>query len=531
MSKFSDAPISRKLTLSFIGMSVSAVLLASIVFLAYDWITQRQAMVDDLASLSAVIGNNSTAALTFNDPNTATEVLGALRARPQIQIACIYLSSEASNRSFASYHQNAVELECPPRPDTTELIFTTQHMSYSIPVMLDEEVIGSLYIRKDLSELWDKVTLHLEVVLGVILASLGLSLFIASLLQRGLTKPIISLANTAQNIAESKNYSLRAISSGKDEVGQLILHFNSMLAEIEDRDDEVVQAREELQAQVEQTTQAYNQQQITMQRLIETQKQLVQTEKMASLGGLVAGVAHEINTPVGVGVTAASTLLTRSKELEKQYKAQELTATALSQYVAMAVQSSGIILKNLSNAAELIHSFKQVAVDQTSSERREFNLAEYIDEVLLSLRPKLKTTHHNIEVECPPDIELYSYPGAISQILTNFIMNSLIHGFEGKNDGHINIKVERVSNEIHLHYADDGTGIAEEYKKKIFDPFFTTKRGSGGSGLGLHVVYNLVTHTLNGQIAMESEAGKGISYNIVFPMQEGLSHGNRASNE
>jgi signal transduction histidine kinase len=253
-----------------------------------------------------------------------------------------------------------------------------------------------------------------------------------------------------------------------------------------------------------------------MQRLQDTQEQLVQSEKMASLGGLVAGVAHEINTPIGVAFTAASTLQSRSQELKTAYSSGNIKRSMLDKYVNQADEIGEMIAKNLSRAAELIQSFKQVAVDQTSSERREFHLHEYIQETLLSLRPRLKKLPYQIHVECPDNIVLDGYPGALSQILTNLVMNSVVHAFEGRDQGQIEIRAQAHEHMVHLSYSDDGVGMSADARKRIFDPFFTTRRGQGGSGLGMHIVYNLVTRSLGGSIRLPPSE-TGVAFDIRFP--------------
>lgn len=272
-----------------------------------------------------------------------------------------------------------------------------------------------------------------------------------------------------------------------------------------------------LERQVTETARSNRELEVAMEKLRDAQTQLVQAEKMASLGALVAGIAHEINTPVGVGVTAASTLQTRATELRQQYEQDALRKSDLERFVTLADESTRIILRNLQRAADLIHSFKQVAVDQSSGERRRFALKAYLDEILLSLRPRLKKTEHTVEVDCPPDLVLDSHPGAIAQIVTNFVTNSLLHGFEGRAQGHIRIAVRREAGRVTLQYGDNGRGISAEHLPRIFDPFFTTKRGVGGSGLGLHIVYNLVTQLLGGTIHVVSEPGTGATFTIVLP--------------
>ncbi|MBA3009332.1 MAG: response regulator [Proteobacteria bacterium] len=256
----------------------------------------------------------------------------------------------------------------------------------------------------------------------------------------------------------------------------------------------------------------------SLETLEQARDQLVQAEKMAALGELVAGVAHEINTPVGVGVTAASFLDAKTREFHALYKAGELKRSELENYLNIVQEVSSSILINMERAAELISSFKQVAVDQSSENRRSFNLKEYMDEVLLSLRPRYKKTGHVIQISCEPDIELNSFPGAFSQILSNLIMNSLIHGFEGVENGTIEIGVTRQGGQVVFVYRDNGRGMTENQKERLFDPFFTTMRGKGGTGLGMSIVFNLVTQTLRGSIHLESHVGKGVTFTIRFPV-------------
>jgi len=256
---------------------------------------------------------------------------------------------------------------------------------------------------------------------------------------------------------------------------------------------------------------------ISLDTLERARDQLVQSEKMAALGELVAGVAHEINTPVGVGVTAASFLDAKTREFSTLYESGELKRSELETYLKTVQEVSNSILINMERAAELISSFKQVAVDQSSEKQRRFNLKEYIDEVLLSLRPRYKKTAHSICVNCPLDVEINSYPGAFSQILNNLIMNSLIHGFQDKEEGEIRIEICFDDGELIFIYKDNGCGMDEARKEKAFDPFFTTRRGKGGTGLGMSIVFNLVTQTLKGRVWLDSAPGQGMCLTMTFP--------------
>ncbi len=278
---------------------------------------------------------------------------------------------------------------------------------------------------------------------------------------------------------------------------------------------------DELEHRVEERTRALRlsnrELQFTLDELKLTQKQLVESEKMAALGGLVAGIAHEINTPLGIGVTAASHLEDETRKLIKLVDQGQMTRAALEGYQSDALDSARLILANLRRAGQLIKSFKQVAVDQSSEQAREIDLKIYLEEILVSLGPALKKTSHKISVKCPEDLRLLTYPGAISQIVVNLVMNSLIHAFDGVENGEIRIECEGYDEEWLLLYRDNGVGMREDVRQRVFDPFFTTKRGQGGSGLGLHVVYNLVTQLLHGSLDCISEPGKGVEFQIQLP--------------
>lgn len=251
-----------------------------------------------------------------------------------------------------------------------------------------------------------------------------------------------------------------------------------------------------------------------------TEQQLVQSEKMAALGDLVAGVAHEINTPLGIGVTGISYLNDATNAFKKRFTAGEATKTDLEKFLEDCEEACQVTLSNLNRAAKLVAGFKQIAVDQSSDEKRIFNIKQYIDEILFSLYPRIKKTRHTVNVNVPEDLEINSYPGAFSQILTNLVINSLLHGFEGIQAGQITITVKEEDHSIILWYEDNGKGMTKELQKRIFDPFFTTKRGSGGTGLGMHLVFNLVNKKLNGEISCTSTVGEGTAFTITVPLDD-----------
>jgi signal transduction histidine kinase len=257
-----------------------------------------------------------------------------------------------------------------------------------------------------------------------------------------------------------------------------------------------------------------------LHQLQEAQSELVRQEKLASLGRLVAGVAHEINTPLGICVTATSHLVEELRLTRQDLSDGALDEDGLNAFFGTIDQSLKIMTTNTQRAAALVRSFKQVAVDQSSDNIRHFNLRKYLDEVLLSLQPKLKGKPIEVNVECPADIHLESFPGAVSQIVTNMVVNSLVHGFEEGKSGTIRIAGKLEGDHVVFDYSDDGIGMDSATLQQLFDPFFTTKRGSGGSGLGAHILYNLVTGPLGGTVKVVSSPGMGLHYHLRFPRDQ-----------
>jgi len=256
----------------------------------------------------------------------------------------------------------------------------------------------------------------------------------------------------------------------------------------------------------------------SLKKLEETQNILIESEKMASLGSLVSGIAHEINTPLGVGLTGISQIDHELKKLESNYKEDKLTEEALKDYMNIMKKLVQTIRDRLSNAVTLVKSFKHISVDQHAEDQREFNLKQYVDSIIFSFQAPLKAKQIKVINSIDEHIVLNSYPGIFSQIFSNLILNSIKHGFEaGKDeeDNVIHISME-FTDQFILNYQDNGTGISIENEKKIFDPFFTTKRGQGGSGLGLHIIYNLITQQLGGTLKLMKVSPHGLGFSITL---------------
>lgn len=255
-----------------------------------------------------------------------------------------------------------------------------------------------------------------------------------------------------------------------------------------------------------------------LENLKVAQTELVRSEKLASLGSLVAGIAHELNTPIGTGVTVTSTLQEMHQTFIKQLEANQVKKSTLDNYLQSVHQATVLLNRNLSQARELVASFKQVAVDQTSAQRRPFELGEVLEEIIATLQPTLRKGGHHLEFIRPETIEMDSFPGPLGQIITNLVNNAVIHGFELQENGVIHLECTPLPNQwVQISVRDNGHGISPQNIQRIYDPFFTTKLGKGGSGLGLHIVYTIVTRVMGGRIEVASQKGHGCRFDIYLP--------------
>jgi len=290
------------------------------------------------------------------------------------------------------------------------------------------------------------------------------------------------------------------------------------LSELKKTQEELEETNRNLESKVAERTRELTEANRTLsetyEKMMAMQGYLIQQEKMAALGNLVAGVAHEINTPIGVGITAASHLMDMARELAGLMKRKEADSNALAAYLEDFEQAAGIIMRNLNRAGKLVKSFKQVSSDQSGEQRRLFDVQAYFEEILTSLSPMLKKSKVKVSVHCEKNLEMDGYPGSFAQIITNLISNSVTHAYEDHQPGLIDIRISKEAEMIRVLYRDDGKGISKEDLPRIFDPFFTTNRGAGGTGLGLSIVFNLVSQQFGGTIQCESAPGAGTTFDI-----------------
>lgn len=390
------------------------------------------------------------------------------------------------------------------------VIYAVDNIDSEVSSFIRSNIIINLFINVIIS-------LLIFILLGRIIKPIKVLTSVSKDISSGDLKRSIDI-HTRDEIGELANSFIKMRDSINQKIDQLHIEIDERKKaekSLETANIKITESRDHLEELVDIRTKELKN---SLYDLKNTQNKLIESEKLSSLGGLVAGVAHEINTPVGIGVTAASHLESEAKEIKALYEREEMTKKIFYNFLNVAVESSAIILSNMKKAANQIRSFKQVAVDQSCEEIRTFNLSEYIDEILFSIHSKFKHTNFKIEVICNRDIEVVSYPGALSQVITNLLLNSLQHGFDECSEGTIYISVKNERQNIKVIYEDTGKGISDENIKKIFEPFFTTKRGQGGSGLGMNIVYNLVVQTLKGSITCSNRDSGGIKFEVNFPI-------------
>ena len=255
-----------------------------------------------------------------------------------------------------------------------------------------------------------------------------------------------------------------------------------------------------------------------LRNLKETQNSLIEAEKLAALGRLVAGVAHEVNNPVGISLTVASSFERKTAQFAAEVERGNLRRSSLNEFLETSRDASTQLVANLNRAAELVQSFKQVAADRNYSDKRVFDLADLTEQVVMSLKPGVRKQNLSLSVDCKPNLTMNSFPGPYGQVLTNLFFNSVAHAFPNGNAGSVDIKVQDAGDEhVEILFEDNGCGMTHDVRRRAFDPFFTTRRDQGGTGLGLHIVYNIVTNRLGGRISLASEPGEGTRIRIVLP--------------
>jgi signal transduction histidine kinase len=391
----------------------------------------------------------------------------------------------------------------------TELLRNTIDASQADAIgVIDELSVKMRQREQKAQETFDRTLSNISSrVLSIAVIFLGIILSAGVLIALSIRLPLHQIM-AAMHAITSGDYD-RAVqgTTAKDEVG-------AMARAVEVFRENAIAKRkteDELRASKEKAESA-------LLELNTAQQNLIDAERLAALGGLVAGVAHEVNNPIGISLTVASSFARRAEMFEAELRTEPLRRSKLDEFVKISRDASQQLVANLHRAGELIQSFKQVAVDRSHAERRQFGLGEATDQIVASLRPVLRKAAITLSVDVPEGLMIDGYPGSYGQILTNLFLNAANHAFADGRSGAISISARaRGSDDVEIIFADNGAGMTPDVQRQAFDPFFTTRRNEGGTGLGLHIVYNLVTQQLGGRMMLESRLGQGTTFRIIMP--------------
>lgn len=402
------------------------------------------------------------------------------------------------------------------------------------PIVYNGKSVGKLQVYANYQDIYNRLWQQA----GFILTSEFIKIFIVAffiiiIVNKLITNHLFQITRYAQQLA-SHNLDEKLVLTNRpaveDELDYLVNAINNMrvklqndIVKLEDAENALLTLNGELEVKVHDRTakveESNKQLQQSLDDLTLAKDQLVQSEKMASLGQLVAGVAHEVNTPLGICVTSISALKEKVDSLKSAIDSQDLTKSYLTDTLNLLSEYEQIIERSLNKSVELIRSFKSVAVEQHTDPEVNINLHQHIYDVVNTVKVLFKYKKYHIHVEVDKDFNLITYPSAWNQIITNFLMNSHIHGFEDSQEGEISLVFTHSDGYLTLVYCDNGKGIPEDFKKRIFDPFVTTKRGQGGSGLGLNIVFNLVNAKLGGTItSLDTE--QGVKFEVSVPIEQ-----------
>ncbi|MCK5877994.1 MAG: hypothetical protein KAG43_10185 [Candidatus Marithrix sp.] len=514
LKKFWTKSIGRQLMLGIV--LVHAVLMSIFVI---DLVGREKTFLIDLSQKQAIglaqtLATNGSSWVLSQDFIGMEEVINSQSSFPDIKYA-LFLDTKLKVLAFTDSKKvgkylddNISKTLLKAKAKTHLLLDNFGYIDVAAPIMANNQHIGWARVGISRKGITNNIKHVTQKGIFYTLFAIVIGVIFAWFMSRSLTVDIRKLVSSANKLeaGESINFTLNR----EDELGQMADNFQSLNETLDDK----------VKTRTRQVTEANNKLEQTINELKKTQNELIDSEKMASLGRLVAGFAHELNTPLGVAIGSASMLQIKSKQVNELVKEEEVDVDELMSALETIDKGSELALSNLKRAANLVTSFKRTAIDQTSDELQSFYIHQVMNDIITTLNSKFKKTDISIQVNCPDDIKIKSLPGALEQILTNLLMNSYTHGFnEGKTSGTIQLKVQPDREQLHLEYSDNGKGVAPENLVKIFEPFFTTNRSGGGSGLGMYVCYNIVTTQLHGTLACESVVGEGVMFKINFPVE------------
>ena len=502
------------LTFAVVLALLLGLLLPTTAVLLYDGQKTRATAMDDLK----------------RDLTRATEVMALSLAEPVWQVspdlADPMVKAQMDDPRFVSVQVVEPASSAPflSQQRSGEAIDNDLVLSQTRPIQRDGREIAKLTVRMSAAPLVQAK--QAEVWRTVWRSGLTLTLSLVLMLwvlQRYVLRPMTALTSAAEALAAGRlEQPLRV--GGADEIARVGMAMERMRQALLSAFEALRQHNLNLEGTVAQRTAELTASNAELQEALSTlqkaQRELVESEKLASLGRLVAGVAHELNTPLGNALTVVSALDDRYKQLEAMLSGTaQLRRSTLEELARDTRRGQDILQRNVQKAADLVRDFKQVAIDQTADLRRDFELAKVVEDVLVMVEPSFKHTPFVIDTDLCRGVMMNSYPGALGQVLTNLLMNALLHAFEGLDRGRVTVRcLPADGGEVELTVIDDGRGMDESIRRRIFDPFFTTKLGTGGSGLGMHIVHSIVINVLGGQIEVQSAPGQGTQMLMRLPL-------------
>lgn len=497
----------------------------------------------------SVVSGHVTEAVAMRISDNGDVIIGELSIRNQINLDHSFASSQSISFSVLDSNGEIIADSDPESlkqtflPQVSALIQNDRQRSIVRHVIINDieydiaskfsSILGWHFTARVSTGLHNpEISSLIEIVIACFGGSLIIGLIMVPFWARSMVSPL-------NGIVEHASRTARGVTLPPRKKGA-VLEFNRLLADLDRlatavriRQQELGRLNDGLEMRVRERTAELehinSELSSTVQALNLTQDELVQSEKMAALGRLVAGIAHELNTPLGNGRMAVTTLSDQNTEFTRLLE-QGLRKSDLNDYLAQVQNLTTMIERNIMRAGDLVSSFKQVAVDRTSSHRRKFSIAEVIDEIILTLTPSLKNRPIRIQKHVDADITLDSFPGEFGQIITNLVDNALIHAFDADKPGTVSIHASPAPDRddaILLEIRDDGRGMEQDVLDHIFDPFFTTRMGTGGTGLGLSITANAVNSLLGGTISATSTPGKGTCFRVICPLVA-PAHANKA---
>lgn len=518
--------VQRGLSVKLISVSlISALalgLLISALQISSDYIKTRQLPDEEMATLISLLREPATAIVFSLDPGTAHELLNGALRHPAVSMIRIVL---ADGSVFA---QRERALNNADKRLVSDLLFgATRHYAWDLSSRFPtgSELLGRLEVTVDTYHYGSVFLDRMRITLGgTLVYALLLSVITLVLFYLMVARPLVSVIDSIARVDVDSPEKVRLSEPDghtDDEIGLLVKVTNAHLQTIDaslrhvrEAEDKLKRYSDSLEFTVAERTRALSD---SVAQLQATQNHLIESEKLAALGGLVAGVAHEVNTPLGIAVTASSVLGDALSDLRSGFESRSLTSERFAELLQVIEDGNTMLGRNLERAAHLIRDFKRTAVDQVAETCCDFDLCQVMNALIASLHPETAKRGVTPRFECPEGLTMRSLPGVLTQVMTNLVVNSLRHAFGGIASPHIEISARQEGARVIIEYRDNGVGVPKELHERIFEPFFTTKRGQGGSGLGLNIVYNLVTRKLLGRLDFQSAPGDGVRFVIDVP--------------